>query len=91
MVLNSVTGCVAPRVTVRLEGLDRLKKRMSSGLEPATFRHHRASINYPTACFKQYLGEKQLSPSLYNLSYPSLLNNNNYPLSLKNSTDVKHN
>jgi hypothetical protein len=38
-VLISVSGCVDPRVVVRLEGLDQLKRPItSSGIEPATFR-----------------------------------------------------
>jgi hypothetical protein len=38
MVLISVRGSVDPRDTVRLEGLDRLKKKpmTSSGMDPAT-------------------------------------------------------
>jgi hypothetical protein len=36
-----VRGWVDPRVTVQLEGLGKLKKSTSSGLDPATFRHER--------------------------------------------------
>jgi hypothetical protein len=34
----SVSGSVDPTVIVRLEGLGKLKKSISSGFEPATFR-----------------------------------------------------
>jgi hypothetical protein len=38
LVLISLKGFVDPRAVVRMEGLGKLKKNTSSGLEPATFQ-----------------------------------------------------
>jgi hypothetical protein len=38
LVLISVRGRIDPGAIVRLEGLDKLKNQVTSGMEPATFR-----------------------------------------------------